>query len=403
MTGPLDGVRVLELAGWMAGPGAAAIMADLGADVVKIEPLRGDPMRGATRQPALPESRPAVDASYQHDNRGKRGIAVAVNRPEGADLIRRLVAGSDVFLTNLLPSRQMKYGLDSASLFAVNPMLVHATLTGYGVTGPDIVRPGYDITAYFGRGGLVDSMTEPGNQAPRLRPAVGDHTAALALLASVLAALRLVERTGEGQVADVSLLATAAWTMSTDLAATLVDGQNPPRTGRRGRPHALHGAFRCADGRWLLLFMPEPAWWPRFCTAVGRPAWITEEGFATFPERRDHMSELTDRMDELFAERTLAEWSELFDSSGFIWGPASTIAEFAADPQAEALGLFPVIEHPAGRIRTIGAPLSIAGAEVGPRGPAPELGEHTALVLGELGVPAGEIAALAAAGVIGVP
>jgi len=203
---PMEGVRVLELAGWMAGPGATAMMADLGAAVIKVEPLRGDPMDGATRQPEVAVGAPAIDESFQHDNRGKRGTAVAVNKPEGADLVRRLVAGSDVFVSNLLPSRQAKYGLDSASLFAVNPRLVHATLTGYGVTGPDVARPGYDITAFFGRGGLVDSMTEPNNQAPRLRPAVGDHTAALALLSSVLAALRLAERTGKGQVVDVSLL-----------------------------------------------------------------------------------------------------------------------------------------------------------------------------------------------------
>jgi crotonobetainyl-CoA:carnitine CoA-transferase CaiB-like acyl-CoA transferase len=401
MTAPLDGVRVVELANWMAAPGAAAMMADLGADVVKVEPLRGDAMRGATRQPERAEGEPAVDASFQHDNRGKRGIALAINKPEGADLVRRLVADSDVFLCNLMPSRQAKYGLDSESLFAIRPQLVHATLTGYGVTGPDVGRAGYDITAYFGRGAMVHTMTEPGNQAPRLRPAVGDHTAALALLSSILAALRMVERTGEGQVVDVSLYATAAWTMATDLAATLVDGQNPPTQGRRVRPHALHGAFRCGDERWVLLFMPEPAWWPRFCEAVGRPEWTTDERFAEFAARKEHMSELTDAMDELFAERPLAEWGELFDSHGFIWGPASTVAEFAADPQAEAIGLFPQIPHAGGAIRTIGAPLSISGAEVGPRGSAPEVGEHTADVLGALGISAEELRGLAAEGIIG--
>lgn len=401
MTAALEGVRVVELAGWMAAPGAAAIMADLGADVVKVEPLRGDAMRGAIRQPEVTDRAP-VDASFQHDNRGKRGIAVAVNKPEGADLVRRLAATADVFLCNLLPRRQAKYGLDSASLLAVNPRLVHGTLTGYGVTGPDVERAGYDITAYFGRGGIIDSMTEPGNQAPRLRPAVGDHSAALALFASVLAALRLVEKTGEGQVVDVSLLQTAAWTMATDLSATLVDGVNPPRAGRRSRNHALHGAFRCADDRWILLFMPEPHWWPRFCEAVGRPEWIDDERFVDIPTRRAHMSEITDLMDPLFAERSLSEWGQLFDAQGFIWGPGSTIADFAADPQAEALELFPTIDHPDGAFRTIGSPMSIAGADVRPRGPAPEIGQHTAAVLGQIGVSDGDLARLAADGVIGL-
>jgi crotonobetainyl-CoA:carnitine CoA-transferase CaiB-like acyl-CoA transferase len=396
----LQGIRVLEVAGWMAGPGAAAMMADLGADVIKVEPLRGDAMRGAIRQPEVTD-RPPLDASFQHDNRGKRGIAVAVNKPEGADLVQRLAARSDVFLCNLLPRRQVKYRLDSASLFAVNPRLVHATLTGYGVEGPDVERAGYDITAFFGRGGLIDSMTEPGNQAPRIRPAVGDHSAALALLASVLAALRLVELTGEGQVVDVSLLQTAAWTMSTDLSATLVDGLNPPRTGRRARMHALHGAFRCADDRWILLFMPEAHWWSRFCAAVGRPEWIDDPRYADIPSRRERMSELTDLMDALFVERRLADWSALFDAQGFIWAPGSTIADFAADPQAEVTGLFPTVEHPDGAFRTIAAPLSIAGADVRPRGPAPELGQHTLEVLEELGLQRGELSRLAADGIVG--
>jgi crotonobetainyl-CoA:carnitine CoA-transferase CaiB-like acyl-CoA transferase len=250
---------------------------------------------------------------------------------------------------------------------------------------------------------MIDSMTEPGSQAPRVRPALGDHTAALSLLASVLAALRLVERTGEGQVVDVSLFATAAWTMSTDLAATLVDGKNPPSTGRRGRPHALHGAFKCADDRWVLLFMPEPRWWLLFCEAVGRPEWITDERFATFPARKEHMSELTDEMDVLFAERPLGEWCELLDANGFIWGPAATIEEFANNPQANELGFFPPIEHPTGRFRTVGAPLNISGADVRPRGPAPEIGQHTDEVLTELGVAPEQLEQLTAAGVIGRP
>jgi len=399
---PLDGIRVVEVANWMAAPGAAAMMADLGADVIKVEALRGDAMRLATRQPTVAPGAPPLDASFQMDNRGKRGVAVALNRPEGAELVRKLAARADVFINNLLADRQRKYGLDSASLLEANPRLVHASLTGYGLDGPDAARPGYDITAFFGRGAIIESMSEPGNLAPRMRPAQGDHTAALALFSSILAALRLVEATGAGQVIDVSLLATAAWTMSTDLAPTLVDGQNPPALGRRGRPHALHGSFRCADGRWILLFMPELHYWDRFCTAVGRPEWIEDPRFATHPGRASTMAELTALMDEVFATRTLEQWGSLFDEQTFIWAPASTVAELAADRQAAAIGLFPVVEHPAsGPFPTVASPIRIAGAESGPRGPAPEVGQHTAEVLAELGLPEQEVAALAAAGVIG--
>jgi crotonobetainyl-CoA:carnitine CoA-transferase CaiB-like acyl-CoA transferase len=401
---PLEGIRVLEVANWMAAPGAAALMADMGADVVKVEPLRGDAMRKATRQPVMPPDAEALDASFQMDNRGKRGIAVALNRPEGTDLVRRMAADVDVFICNLMTDRQAKFGLDADTLIAANPRLVHATLTGYGLGGPDAKRPGYDLTAFFGRGAVLHAMAEPDNPAPpRLRPAQGDHAAALALLASILAALRLVETTGQGQRVDVSLFATAAWTMSTDLAATLVDGQNPPQGGRRARPHALHGGFRCADGRWVLLFMPEPHWWPRFAEAVGRPEWAEDPRFASYQSRGLNMVELTALMDEVFATRPLPEWGRIFDEQGFIWAPGSTVAELAADAQAESDGLFPTVEHPGvGSFRTVASPVRVYGAEIAPRGPAPEIGEHTIAVLTELGLSGQEVAALAEEGVVGV-
>ncbi|HWH29794.1 MAG TPA: CoA transferase [Mycobacteriales bacterium] len=395
---PLDGVRVVEVAGWMAAPGATALMADLGADVVKVEPLTGDVARGAVRQPDGID----LDASFQADNRGKRGIAVALDRPEGRELVRRLTERVDVFVTNLLGHRQRKFGLDPETLLQANPRLVHATLTGYGVSGPDAARAGYDITAFFGRGGITHSITEPGDHAPRSRPAQGDHTAALALLAGVLSALRLVERTGQGQVVDCSLLATAAWTMTTDLSATLVDGQNPITRGRRHRRYALQESFRTADDRFFLLFMPEPRWWPRFCEAVGRPEWVSDPRFESHAARGEHMPELTSLMDALFAQRTLAEWGELFEQHGFIWAPAATVAELAADPHADAVGMFPAIEHPtAGTVRTVGAPFGIRGADVAPRGPAPALGAHTAQVLAQAGLSEDDVRALVEQGVVG--
>ena len=398
MSAPLDGVRVVEVAGWMAAPGAAAMMADLGADVVKVEPMRGDPLRGVIRQP---ETDPPLDAPFQLDNRGKRGVAVALDRPEGQELVRRLVDGADVFLNNLLGRRQQKFGLDAATLMARNPRLVHATLTGYGLEGPDAARPGFDITAFFGRGGITHSITEPGEQAPRARPAQGDHAAALAMLAAVLASLRVVERTGAGQVVDVNLLATAAWTMGTDLSSTLVDGQDPLTLGRRRRRHALQESFRTSDGRWILLFMPEPHWWPRFCAAVGRPEWVRDPRLETFAARLEHMSDVTDLMDALFVERTLAEWGQVLDGADLTWAPAATVSEVAADPHAAAAGTFPVVSHPvAGDFRTVAIPMRLPGQEIGPRGPAPDLGQHTREVLSELGLSQVELDALITDGTV---
>jgi len=400
VTRPLDGVRIVEVAGWMAAPGAAAMLCDLGADVVKVEPLRGDPMRGVIRQP---EVDPPLDAPFQMDNRGKRGIAVALDRPEGQELVRRLCDGADVFLNNLLARRQEKFGLDPATLLARNAALVHATLTGYGLDGPDAARPGFDITTFFGRGGITHAITEPGEQAPRARPAQGDHAAALAMVAAVLAALRLVERTGQGQVVDVNLLATAAWTMATDLSSTLVDGQDPPVLGRRRRRHALQESFRTADDRWILLFMPEPHWWPRFCAAVDRSDWVDDPRLGTVPARLENMPMVTDLMDELFATRTLEQWGRLFDEAGLTWAAAATVSEVAADPHAAAVGTFPEVHHPsAGAFRTVAMPMRLRGQDIGPRGPAPDLGEHTREVLVELGLSTAEVDGLVADGTVAV-
>lgn len=399
---PLAGVRVLEVGNWMAAPGTTAMMADLGADVVKVEPLSGDPVRGKIREPEAPNGSGPFDANFHNDNRGKRGVAIAINTPEGGALVRRLAAGSDVFINNLLLGRQKRFGLDSATLLGECPRLVHVTITGYGLEGPDAERPGYDITAFFGRGGITHSITEPGDWAPRARPAVGDHTTSLAALASVFAALRLVEQTGEGQVVDVNLFATAAWVMATDLSSTLIDGQNPQQKGRRHRRHALHEAFLCSDGRWVLLFMPEPTWWPRFAAVVERPQWVEDPRMVDVATRTENMPYVTEQLDAVMATRPLAEWSRRFEEAGFIWAPAATVSEFADDAHAAALGLFPeVVDPTAGAVRTVGTPLRIRDADIAPRGPAPQVGQHSREVLAEAGLTPDEVGALVEAGVVG--
>lgn len=400
MVAPLSGVRVIELSSWMAAPSAAAVLADLGADVVKVEPPQGDAVRGLMRPPRATPGMPKLDYSFQVDNRGKRSVAIAINRPEGADVVRRMAQDADVFVCNLLHHRQQRYGLDCKRLLEINPRLVHATLTGYGPDGPDAQRPGYDVTAFFGRGGVTHSMTEPEGVAPHPRPAQGDHAVGMSLVAAVLAALRLVDQTGQGQVIDVTLLGMAAWTMATDLSAPLIDGREPTIRGRHHQITPLANRFRCGDDRWIVLNMPEPHWWPRFCQAMDRPEWLEDPRFETLKSRFDHMPALIDLIDEQFATKTLAEWGGIFDEHGLIWGPAATLAELAADPQAAAAGLFPEITHPEGTFRTVAAPFRIAGADVGPRGPAPDLAQHTGEVLESAGYSTEEVAALAADGVV---
>lgn len=401
MVAPLAGVKVVEVTSWMAAPSAAAVLADMGADVVKVEPPRGDAVRGLMRPPKSPPGLPSIDYSFTADNRGKRSAAIAVDSPEGAQLVHKLVAGADVFICNLLHRRQHRYGLDATTLLGVNPRLVHASLTGFGPTGPDAERAGYDVTVFFGRGAIVDTMTEPGGLAPHPRPAQGDHAAGMALVAAVLAALRLAEQTGEGQVVDVNLLAMAAWTMATDLSSVLVDGRQPSKRDRRHVMTPLAGRFRCSDDRFIVLNMPEARWWAPFCAALERPEWVADPRFDTLRSRYQNMPELMDMIDEIFASKPMHEWSRVLDDAGLISGPAATLAELAADPQASAAAMFPEIEHPAGGFRTIGVPFTIHGADIAPRGPAPDVGQHSVEVLGSVGLSPDDVSALAAAGIVG--
>jgi crotonobetainyl-CoA:carnitine CoA-transferase CaiB-like acyl-CoA transferase len=399
----MDGIKVVEMTSWMAAPSAAAILADLGADVIKVEPPRGDPMRGMSRQPKVAEGEPAIDAAFTVDNRGKRSITIAVDKPEGVELVRRLVADADVLITNLLAHRQARYGLDPDSLRAVNPRLVHATLTGYGLDGPEATRPGYDVTAFFGRGGVTRTITPPGGTPPRAPTAQGDHTTGIALVASILAALRLAERTGEMQVVDVSLLTTALWTMASDIAPSLIDHRPLRSRYRHEELSPMVNRYPCADDGWILVNMPEARYWPKFCETIGLPELGTDPDFDSPKKRYDRMQELVDKLDEIFQHRTANEWGRLFDEAGLIWGPIQTIPEVVDDPQARAVGAFVEVEYPggAGTFETLAVPIRIEGADIGPRGPAPELGADTDEVLAGLGLSAEEIAALRSEGTIG--
>ena len=402
MPSPLDDVRVIEVDNWMAAPSAGAMLADLGADVIKVEPLSGDPMRGMGRPAKVDGALRGYDFCFDVDNRGKRSVAVALDADEGADIVRRLCRDAQVFLCNLVAPRQARFGLDAARLFQENPRLVHATLTGYGTTGPEAWRPGYDVTAFFGRSGLYDALREGEDGAvPMARPAQGDHTTGLALLAAVLAALRLAERTGEGQVVETSLFEAAVWTQASDYAITAVDGAPVRRRARHEMIAPLANRYPCGDGRWVVFNMPDEPSWRRFCTVVGRERWLADDRLGTVKGRFDHMAELVGGIDEALSVRTRDEWGPLFDAANLIWGPALGLHEVVVDAQAEALGLFPTLTHPErGDYRTVAAPLRFATADVHPRGPSPALGAHTRSILGAAGLGEAEIDDLVARGVV---
>jgi crotonobetainyl-CoA:carnitine CoA-transferase CaiB-like acyl-CoA transferase len=296
----------------------------------------------------------------------------------------------------------VRFGLDPASLFQENAHLVHATLTGYGTTGPEAWRPGYDVTAFFGRSGLYDAMREGDDgDVPMARPAQGDHTTGLAFLGAILAALRMAERTGEGQVVETSLFETAIWTQATDFAVTATDKATVRRRARHQMLVPTSNRYPCGDGKWIVMNMPEEAAWVKLCKVLDRTEWLSDERFASKKGRFDHMAEIVRGIDEALAVRTRDEWGVLFDQHGLIWGPVLGLHEVASDPQAEALGLFPLLEHPdRGEYRTVSMPMRFHTAEVGPRSPAPEIGADTLGVLTGAGFTDGAIADLAARGVI---
>lgn len=402
MPAPLDDITVIEIDNWMAAPSAGAILSDMGASVIKVEPLTGDPMRDMGRPAKLPEDLKDYDFQFDVDNRGKRSIAVDLDTPEGVEVVRRLVAKAQVFMCNLLHRRQERFGLDPTSLFKVNPSLVHATLTGYGTDGPEAWRPGYDVTAFFGRSGLYDAMREgEDGDVPMARPAQGDHTTGLALVGAILGALRLAERSGEGQAVETSLYETAIWTQATDYAITAMD-RAPLRQRRRAQmiiPTA--NRYPCGDGKWIVLNMPEDSAWKKLCQVIGREDWLADERLQDIRGRFRNMEELVEGIDIALASRTRDEWGEIFDAESMIWGPVLGLHEVAVDGQAEAIGMFPPItSEEIGEYRSVRIPMRFHDADVGPRGPAPLVGAHTRDVLSEAGFSAAEIDALTTSGVV---
>ncbi|MDA3037919.1 MAG: CoA transferase [Actinomycetota bacterium] len=394
---PLAGVRVLEVANMIAAPSMAALMADLGASVVKVEPLTGDILRNAVIDG------PGPDPYFELDNRGKRGIAVDLSTAEGIALVHRLAQSADVLVTNLTADRMAKYRLSADDVATVAPRCIHASLSGYGTTGEDAGRLAYDMTAFFARGGVQSLVSEPDGAPPAFRPGQGDHTSALALLAATLAALRLRDTTGHVAPVEVALMQVATWTIASDLSVTLVSGTGPQRWPREEWPSPLTCRFRCADDLWIAFCMPGPRdFWEAFARCVDRPEWVDDPRFATPIARRANAADLIAACDDIFATRSRDHWSARLDAAGLTWGPIQTVESLVDDPTLHELGgLHLIDDHPSGPFHTVAAPFHLRGADVTVRGRAPELGEHTRAVLAEAGLTETEIEELVEARVVG--
>jgi crotonobetainyl-CoA:carnitine CoA-transferase CaiB-like acyl-CoA transferase len=400
MAAPLEGITVVELANYVAAPSAGALMADLGADVIKIEPPGGEVMRGVV--PSGGDGQPPFNFLFELENRGKRSVTVALDAPGGTEVIHRLLANADVFLTNLMAPRLEKYGLTPREVHARNPQVVFVSVTGYGLRGPDAARPGFDFSAFWTRSGIMSLVGHPDGPPVLSRIAQGDHTTGINGLAATLAALRLRDLTGEGQVVEISLQQTGLYTIATDISRTLMDGKAPKRFDRTAPENPLFNTYPTRDGQWLMLvhMTPDP-YWPRLCRAIGREEWAEHPDYASMAARRVRGAEIAAVVEGTFLTADLAHWAAKLDEHGLIWAPMVDTAEVIADPQLRELNAFQPLELANGTFETVGVPFTIHGADVRVRGGASEPGEDTADALEAAGLSGEEVAEFAANGVFG--
>jgi crotonobetainyl-CoA:carnitine CoA-transferase CaiB-like acyl-CoA transferase len=398
---PFEGIRVVELAQWVFVPVAGAILADWGAEVVHIERLEGDPYRGLATQ-GIGTDRGGVNLSVALANRGKRSIALDVQQAEGLAALHRLLESADVFLTNLRPGALDRLGLDALSLTNRYPSLVYARGHGYGVRGPDADQAGYDSSAYWARGGMANVLTPPDREYPiGQRGAMGDRSGAMALAFGISAALLKRSRSGTGSVVDVSLLATAMWTLSSDVLAALGGDSPGAMAGRGPLVNPVVGTYRTKDGRHIqLVFLEADRYWAGFCSLIGREDLAADPRFVDLAARRANGAECVAILDEEFARRTFTEWKELLSRFDAPWAPVQSVSELLDDPQVEANGYIgDVVIDGATAYRLPAVPVQLD--ERPPRlRRAPEHGEDTEVVLSELGYDWDEIIGLKEAGVI---
>jgi crotonobetainyl-CoA:carnitine CoA-transferase CaiB-like acyl-CoA transferase len=397
----LDGIRVIEMATYIAAPGAGGIMADWGADVVKVEPLHGCPMRHFLTNIAAEGL--SGNPVFTIDNRGKKGVALDTSKPEGVAALKKLVADADVFLTNVRPGGLERSGLDYESLKAVNPKLIYASVTGYGLTGPDRDKPGFDIAAFYARSGIGRMATPKGQEPAPLRMANGDHTTAMATVSGILAAIIERGRTGKGKLVEASLLRTGVYTGGSDMSIQLMYGKLASSKTRHEAINPISNFFLTKDEHWIAL-VPRQGQkdWAGVCRAVGHPELIEDERFATPKARRIHAAALVDILDAAFHEQTLDYWRTRLDAEDQIWSPMQHPSEVVDDPQAEAAGAFVDITGPDGSalFRSPAGPIRFSDVEETSYPIAPELGEHTEEVLKSAGITDEEWAELKSTGAV---
>jgi crotonobetainyl-CoA:carnitine CoA-transferase CaiB-like acyl-CoA transferase len=388
----LGNIRVLEWTIYQQGPIAGVMLGDLGAEVIKIEqPGVGDPGRAvrAIRGKSLPKLEGDRNAFFETMNRNKKSITVDLTKPKGKEIICRLVAKSDVFITNLRRTVVDRLGIDYETLRGYNPGLIYAAGNGFGFEGEDADKPAFDPVAQA-RSGFMFSVGES-NMPPLIGPSgLADQAGGSFLAYGILAALFHRERTGEGQMVTSSLLSSMIWLQDLELSYTLIYGQEfqIPRATRRKALNPLSNSYQCADGYWFhFCMLQSQRFWHDFCTALGIQELEHDLKFNSPETRAENCEELISILDRVFASKSCGQWIDIFENySDFNYSFVNTVAEAAKDPQVIANKYITQLDHSTlGRINVVGPPLSLSRTEVKPRSPAPEFGQHTEEVLIEIG------------------
>lgn len=378
-----EGVRVVELAQWVFVPACGMVLAELGADVVKIEnPATGDPYRGLTTM-GIGAQVGSVNLNWEQNNRGKRSVALDIRTDKGREIVYQLIAEADVFLTNFRPDALERLGYGVDNLREHNPALIYARGSGYGVRGSEAATAAYDSTAYWARGGMAHTLTPTDYDGEvASRGAIGDKPAAVNLAFGIAAALFRRERTGVGTVVDTSLLGSAVWTISSDiLSAASRDLPADPAV----KPNRRLGGYRTKDDRLLVVSFLNEAHWAPFMRAIGREDIVEDPRFAERETRMANNDEYEQEMVNTFAARTFEEWCELLRPSLGPWAPVQSAGEVVRDPQVAANGYLPELTSPEGaRFRLAAIPTEFDETPARP-GRAPATGEHTEEVLQQLG------------------
>lgn len=387
----LEGLKVVEMATWVAGPSAAAVLADWGADVIKVESPIGDATRVYYPDTAEEPGNPI----FTNENRGKKGVMLDISRPEGRHALKVLLRQADIFITNVRPGSMKRLGLDYESLKPDMPRLIYGAVTGYGLAGPEADTPAFDMTAFWTRSGVAHATIPPDQEPFASRPGFGDHVTALATVSAILAALHERHATGRGRLVETSLVRAGAYAISWDLAIQLRFGEVVTAQPRDERPGPISGFFKTKDDRWLLLLPRTLDCFTQLMIALDRPETLAEPRYDPPVTDMDTVREIRAIVDEAFAQMTLAEVGERLTAGDLAWAPMGTLAELADADFARDAGCFEVVDDGWGAsYRVPASPARFPEGAPPVSRPAPKLGEHTREVLEAAGLTPDEIAAV---------